>query len=184
VRTLPASPGALLSRLLAAATPARLPPPRHLLALFWPELDQEHALRTASGAPCASQRPALGVVVGRGMDPAWTSGKVWSDCRCLERAIAAGEPLEAMDLYRGPLLEGFFISDAPDFERCSKPNAPGEDAASARRGHWSAVRVRGNSRTARTGPGSGSHSRRTMSPAASLIARSTAMVTAPARSRP
>jgi predicted ATPase len=32
-------------------------------------------------------------------------------------AVAAGRLIEALDLYRGELLEGFFISGAPDFER-------------------------------------------------------------------
>jgi len=43
--------------------------------------------------------------------------QVWSDVAAFERVSDAGQALEAMDLYRGPLLEGFFISDAPEFER-------------------------------------------------------------------
>src|SRR5206468_10340111 len=34
-----------------------------------------------------------------------------------DRSIESGHLSEALDIYRGHLLEGFFISDAPEFER-------------------------------------------------------------------
>ena len=34
-----------------------------------------------------------------------------------DRSIESGHLSEALDIYRGHLLEGFFISDAPQFER-------------------------------------------------------------------
>src|SRR5690242_11570734 len=120
VRTLLGQPRrfALLAY-LAAATPSGFHRRDSLLALFWPELDQEHA-RTALRQALRVLRAALGsgVVVGRGdEDLGLDVGQVWSDVAAFDRALAAGERLEAMDLYRGPLLEGFFIADAPDFER-------------------------------------------------------------------
>src|SRR5207249_2991026 len=39
------------------------------------------------------------------------------DVAAFERTLRIGQLEEALDLYRGPLLEGFFISDAPEFER-------------------------------------------------------------------
>src|SRR2546422_334208 len=136
----------------AAATPPGFHRRNSLLALFWPELDQEHA-RTALRQALRVLRSALGsgVVVGRGdEDLGLDFGQVWSDVGAFERAIAAGEPLEAMDLYRGPLLEGFFISDAPDFERwLETARARLQDAASrAARALVEQCESRGNLTTA------------------------------------
>ncbi len=153
VRTLLGQPRrfALLAY-LAAATPPGFHRRDSLLALFWPELDQDHA-RTALRQALRVLRSALGsgVVVGRGdEDLGLDFGQVWSDVGAFERAIAAGEPLEAMDLYRGPLLEGFFISDAPDFERwLETARARLQDAASrAARALVEQCESRGNLTTA------------------------------------
>src|SRR5438876_8262067 len=103
---------------LAAATPPGFHRRDSLLALFWPELDQEHA-RTALRQALRVLRTALGsgVLVNRGdEDVGLDFGQVWSDVAALERAVDAGQWLEATDLYRGPLLGGFFISDGPEFE--------------------------------------------------------------------
>jgi serine/threonine-protein kinase len=40
-----------------------------------------------------------------------------SDVAAFEQALARGVPAEAAALYRGPFLDGFFLSDAPEFER-------------------------------------------------------------------
>src|SRR3989442_1143245 len=104
---------------LAAATPFGFHRRDTLLALFWPELDQGHA-RTALRQALRVLRTSLGsgVLVNRGdEDVGLDFGQVWSDVAAIERAIDAGAWLEATDLYRGPLLEGFFISDGPEFER-------------------------------------------------------------------
>jgi len=153
VRTLLGQPRrfALLAY-LAAATPLGFHRRDSLLVLFWPELDQEHA-RTALRQALRVLRSALGsgVVVGRGdEDLGLDFGQVWSDVGAFEQAIAAGEPLEAMDLYRGPLLEGFFISDAPDFERwLETARARLQDAASrAARALVEQCESRGNLTTA------------------------------------
>src|SRR2546427_5253427 len=118
---------------LAAATPLAFHRRDTLLALFWPELDQEHA-RTALRQALRVLRTTLGSggVVGRGDEEVSLDfGQIWSDVTAFERASSAGEWLEAMDLYRGPLLEGFFISGAPDFERwLESARARLEEAAS------------------------------------------------------
>jgi len=43
--------------------------------------------------------------------------RVWCDVAAFDRAVDGGALREALDLYRGQLLEGFFISDGPEFER-------------------------------------------------------------------
>src|SRR5437870_7297760 len=97
---------------LAVATPRGLHRRDSLLALFWPELDQEHA-RTALRQALRVLRVALGprAVVGRGDEEiGLDSEQLWSDVRAFDVALDAGQTREAMNLYRGPLLEGFFIS--------------------------------------------------------------------------
>lgn len=41
----------------------------------------------------------------------------WSDVREFEDALDRGAPAEAVPHYAGPFLDGFFLRDAPEFER-------------------------------------------------------------------
>ncbi len=104
---------------LAAATPRGLHRRDTLLALFWPELDQEHA-RAALRQALHVVRDALGddVVVTRGDEEVGIDGdRLWCDVAAFGLAVAAGQVAEALELYRGNLLEGFFIPGAAEFER-------------------------------------------------------------------
>jgi len=104
---------------LAIATP-RGPQRRDtLLAMFWPELDQARA-RAALRQSLYVLRSALGpdVLETHGHDVVSIQlDAIRCDVVDFDRAIAAGRSQEALDLYQGDLLEGFFISDAPEFER-------------------------------------------------------------------
>jgi DNA-binding SARP family transcriptional activator/tetratricopeptide (TPR) repeat protein len=89
-----------------------------LVALFWPDLDQEHA-RGALRQALHGLRRALGDDAFRdrgdddiGLDP----GRISCDVVEFERAAETGQLAEALELYRGDLLEGFFIRGAPEFE--------------------------------------------------------------------
>src|SRR5919109_219847 len=90
-----------------------------LLALFWPEHNAEkarHALRQS----VYFLRHALGAaaVVSRGDDElAVAPDRVRCDAAEFERAIDEGRLEAALALYRGELLPGFHVSDAPEFER-------------------------------------------------------------------
>jgi len=104
---------------LAAASPPGFHRRDSLLVLFWPELDQEHA-RAALRQALHVVRDALGAnaVTSRGDEEIGLDfAEVSCDVPAFERAHGNGQLEEALDLYRGALLEGFFISDAPDFER-------------------------------------------------------------------
>src|SRR5438094_3504075 len=104
---------------LAAATPRRLHRRDSLLALFWPELDQEHA-RAALGQALHGLRHALGdgVLVTRGdEDIGLDAERIRCDVVEFARAAEVGRLADALDLYRGDLLEGFFIRGAPEFEQ-------------------------------------------------------------------
>jgi serine/threonine-protein kinase len=104
---------------LAITTPRRFYRRDALLAMFWPELDQGHA-RAALRRAIYFLRQALGddVIVGRGDEELaiQESGFV-SDVAGFEAALAAGNFAEAAELYQGDLLEGFYVSQAPEFER-------------------------------------------------------------------
>lgn len=90
-----------------------------LLALFWPESDEERA-RGSLNQQIFQLRSTLGrdVIINRGDDEIGLApGRVWSDARAFDELIRAGKLAEAMDLYAGELLPGFNIDDAPEFER-------------------------------------------------------------------
>ena len=104
---------------LAASTPRRFHRRDSLLALFWPELDQEHA-RAALRQALHVLRGALGsdVVVTRGDEEIGLDfGRLRCDVVAFDDAVAAGQLSVALDCYKGDLLEGFFIPGAGDFER-------------------------------------------------------------------
>lgn len=104
---------------LAIATPRRYHRRDALLAMFWPELDQSHA-RAALRRAIYFLRQALGdgVIVGRGDEElAIAETGFICDVADFERALTAGHAATAIELYRGDLLEGFYVSQAPDFER-------------------------------------------------------------------
>jgi TolB-like protein len=42
---------------------------------------------------------------------------VWSDVAAFKSALGGEDTESGLQLYRGPLLEGFFLSEAPEFER-------------------------------------------------------------------
>src|SRR3989475_8213471 len=120
VRSLLGQPRRLaLLAYLAAATPQGFHRRDTLLALFWPELDQEHA-RAALRQALHVVRDALdaGAVTSRGDEEiGLVCDQVSCDVVASERAVDREQFREALDLYRGDLLEGFFISGAPEFER-------------------------------------------------------------------
>ena len=79
---------------LAVASPRRFHRRDSLLALFWPELDQEHA-RAALRRALYFLRTELGpeVVAGRGDEEVGVpETEVWCDATALDQALAAGDP--------------------------------------------------------------------------------------------
>ncbi len=89
-----------------------------LIALLWPERDQarsRHGLRDA----LHDIRRALGPAALRSggdrlkLDPA----AVTSDVAEASQALASGRRADAVELFGGPLLDGFHVESAPEFER-------------------------------------------------------------------
>ncbi len=90
-----------------------------LLNLFWPEFEQERA-RAALRRALYFLRKSLGdgVIIPRGDEEvALAPERIWCDVVALRAAVDAGQLEEALELYGGDLLPGFFIPDASDFER-------------------------------------------------------------------
>ena len=89
-----------------------------LLALLWPESDEasaRHGLRDALHAI----RRALGpeAVPSSGSHLRLDSSVVGSDAGSFTEALASGRPADAVGVYGGPLLDGFHVDGAPEFER-------------------------------------------------------------------
>lgn len=104
---------------LSSAAPRGFHSRDTLLALFWPESDGERA-RNSLRQALYQLRRSLGddVVVGRGdrevgLDP----DLFWCDAAEFDQALEGGRFEDALKLYRGDLLPGFFIDDAAEVER-------------------------------------------------------------------
>jgi TolB-like protein/DNA-binding SARP family transcriptional activator len=85
-----------------------------LLALFWPEHDEQRA-RNALNQALHFIRRSLGAdsIVGRGDgEIALNRELIWCDVLAFEAAMREGHIDEALELYRGPFLEGFHLSAA------------------------------------------------------------------------
>ena len=108
---------ALLSY-LAVAPPRGFHRRDTLLGLFWPESDQRHA-RGALRQAVRHLRNDLGdAVVSRGQEELGLDwDRFWCDAVAFEEALEASRVAEAIDLYQRDLLDGFYLSGAPEFER-------------------------------------------------------------------
>lgn len=101
-----------------AAPPRRVHRRDTLLALFWPDLDEHHA-RGALRKSLHHIRAALGddVLKGHGNETLELDSELLScDAVEFEHSLGRGDLAKALELYRGDLLDGLFLSDAPAFE--------------------------------------------------------------------
>src|SRR2546428_3228153 len=104
---------------LAVASPRVFHRRDKLLAVFWPELDEEHARGALSRAVYYLRRElGDGTIVSRGGEELGVARDLlWCDAVAFEEALDAARLQKAMELYRGHLLESFFVSGAAEFER-------------------------------------------------------------------
>jgi serine/threonine-protein kinase len=89
------------------------------MGVFWPEQDQEHA-RNALRQALHFLRSELGsaVIESRGDDEVRIGERALScDVLAFREAVGAGRLEDALELYDGDLLPGFFLADSPEFER-------------------------------------------------------------------
>lgn len=91
-----------------------------IAGLLWPNQDQEHS-RGSLRQALRFLRRELGddAIRNRGEEEIGLDGAlVWCDVMAFNRAVGAGETDEAAHLYRGALLEGFFVTEAaPEFDQ-------------------------------------------------------------------
>ncbi|MFN2636974.1 MAG: protein kinase [Gemmatimonadaceae bacterium] len=90
-----------------------------LLGLFWPDADDTHA-RTSLRNALHVLRRTLGdnVLLSHGDEEvAVDFGALRCDILAFEELSSAGRVEEALELYRGDLLAGFFVDQVPAFER-------------------------------------------------------------------
>jgi DNA-binding SARP family transcriptional activator len=91
-----------------------------LVGLLWPEVDAERARHSLTQALYTARKAVqvddLFIV---GADIRLNEARISSDVREFEAALAAGDLQRAVELYRGPFLDGFFVSGSPEFERWS-----------------------------------------------------------------
>ena len=88
-----------------------------LAALLWPESDADHARNSLKQAVHAIRR-ALGpdAIVSAGDEMRLNPAVVSCDAASFLAAIDAGDPSHAVDLWSGPFLDCFFLSNAREFE--------------------------------------------------------------------
>jgi len=89
-----------------------------LISVLWPETDPGDARQHLSHSLYAL-RQALGedAVRTAGEYVRLSSSRVEVDTRVFEGALERGDRAAAVGAYAGPFMEGFFIDDAPEFER-------------------------------------------------------------------
>ena len=89
-----------------------------LIAYLWPEADAENGRRFLSDSVYRiNQALAMDAIVAAGDELRLDQQVLPSDVGALEDALSRGDGEGAVRLYAGPFLDGFFLSDSPEFER-------------------------------------------------------------------
>lgn len=104
---------------LASAGPGAFRRRDTVLAMFWPERPEDRARHTLNQMLYRLRR-TLGdeVLLSRGPDEIGTSADhLRCDAADFRQALEEARWEDALTLYRGPFLRGFFVSGAPDLER-------------------------------------------------------------------
>ncbi len=108
-----------LLAMLAAAGPKGVSRDR-ALGVLWPESDADHARHSLSQT-IYSLRRDLGVeVILSTPDLKLDSQQITSDVEDFRQAVRAQNWQGAAALYAGPFANGFYLADAPEFERWSE----------------------------------------------------------------
>lgn len=103
---------------LLAGTPDHSLTRDKLIGWLWPEHDQERA-RHLLAVSLYEMRKALGedAILSRGEEVVLSRARLWIDVAEFEEALRRGELERAIELYTGPFLDGFYISDAVEFDQ-------------------------------------------------------------------
>ncbi|UCC49075.1 MAG: hypothetical protein JSV41_02530, partial [Gemmatimonadota bacterium] len=103
---------------LAATSPTKSVSRDKLVAYLWPESGAEQGRHLLSESLYVL-RKALGAeaLITDGDNVRLNSDVVASDVEAFEKALEEGDLERAVSHYGGPFLDGFFLKDAPEFER-------------------------------------------------------------------
>jgi DNA-binding SARP family transcriptional activator len=94
-----------------------------LQALLWPESDAARARHVLNQLLYAQRRQVGSNALFRGQKTLRLNPEmIWTDAGTFEAALQRGELEEAAAVYAGPFLDGFFLKDAPEFERWTDEN--------------------------------------------------------------
>src|SRR5581483_4823335 len=88
-----------------------------LLAILWADSEPDRARHSLSQALYSLKRDLGADVVIAGPSLKLDPAKISTDIEEFHRATSAGEWEAAAELFAGPFLDGFYLGDAPDFER-------------------------------------------------------------------
>jgi TolB-like protein/DNA-binding SARP family transcriptional activator/Tfp pilus assembly protein PilF len=106
-----------LLALLAASPDARMAREK-LCAYLWPDSAEEEARSSLVDAVYAlRKRLGRDVLVSVGAEIRLNPARIGSDVQRFRCAVAAGDHEQAVSLYTGPFLDGFFVPGADEFER-------------------------------------------------------------------
>ncbi len=104
---------------LALARPRGLHSRDTLIGLLWPDADQEGGRHSRRNALHVLRRTLGASVIVTSGDAlvGIDASRLDCDALALEADVAAGRLEEAVTRYHGELLQGFYVSEAPEFER-------------------------------------------------------------------
>jgi DNA-binding SARP family transcriptional activator len=89
-----------------------------LQAYLWPESDADRARKVLNQLIYAQRRQVGDEALFLGQKTLRLNPAVmWTDVTAFDSALAAGDLEGAADLYQGAFLDGFFVKEAPGFER-------------------------------------------------------------------
>ena len=112
-----ASPCSRSSLSLLALAPRRTFSRERIVAYLWPEHPSESARRLLSEALYVLRRELGDQVIESSGDQLVLGSRIWCDVDAFRRAMDDGNTEAALALYHGPLLDGWFLREAPEFER-------------------------------------------------------------------
>ncbi len=103
---------------LIASSPGETVSRDRALGLLWPDRD-EHTARHLLADSVYVLRRALGdqVIIASGETLRLSTSTLWTDIVQFRNSIAEGRWSDALDLYHGDFLDGFFVRNAGDFEQ-------------------------------------------------------------------
>ena len=110
-------PRSLALLAICAAAGAKGVSRERVLGVLWPESHPERARHALSQALYSLKRDAGAEVVVGSTELRLDPGQISSDVDEFREAARSNRWADAASLYAGPFLDGFYLNDAPEFER-------------------------------------------------------------------